>query len=157
MVAARAGLALSPQTLANLAEVGDLSTPWPELARDLFTDLLATGAGLPAVWAGLNQAGLVARWLPEWGAVDSRPQRNPIHRHTVDRHLIQTVVEASAFVREVARPDLLLLAALLHDIGKVAGAHDHSVTGAKIARSVLARMGSRTPMPRSSCGWCAST
>ncbi|MFN8028884.1 MAG: [protein-PII] uridylyltransferase [Dermatophilaceae bacterium] len=141
VVAARAGLALSPQTLANLAEVGDLSTPWPELARDLFTDLLATGAGLPAVWAGLNQAGLVARWLPEWGAVDSRPQRNPIHRHTVDRHLIQTVVEASAFVREVARPDLLLLAALLHDIGKVAGAHDHSVTGAKIARSVLARMG----------------
>ena len=141
VVAARAGLALSPQTLANLAEVGDLPQPWPELARDLFTDLLAAGPGLPAVWAGLTQVGLVGRWLPEWAAVDSRPQRNPIHRHTVDRHLIQTVVEASAFVREVARPDLLLLAALFHDIGKVAGAHDHSVTGAKIARSVLARMG----------------
>lgn len=141
VVAARAELPIAPATLQNLAALPDLPTPWPQLARELFTDLLATGAGLPAVWAGLTQVGLVDRWLPEWAAVDCRPQRNPVHRHTVDRHLIQTVVEASAMVREVARPDLLLVAALLHDIGKVAGSHDHSHTGARIAREAVIRMG----------------
>lgn len=141
VVAARAALPLAPATLANLAALPDLPDPWPSAARELFTDLLATGDGLPVVWAGLTQAGLVHRWLPEWAGVDSRPQRNPVHRHTVDRHLIQTVVEAGAHVREVARPDLLLVAALLHDIGKIAGARDHSRTGAAITRDVLRRMG----------------
>jgi len=73
--------------------------------------------------------------------VRSRPQRNAVHRHTVDRHLIETVVAASGMVRDVARPDLLMLAAVLHDIGKVPGAQDHAATGAQIADIVLRRMG----------------
>ena len=82
----------------------------------------------------MDQAGIIERLLPCWGAVRSAPQRNAVHRYTVDRHLVQTAVEASALAREVNRPDLLLVGALLHDIGKGRGG-DHSVVGAAIADS----------------------
>ncbi|WP_427383421.1 [protein-PII] uridylyltransferase [Janibacter sp. G56] len=140
-VAARANLPLAPQTLTNLAASPDLPEPWSDAARDLFADLLAAGPGLVPVWEGLDQVGLIERWIPEWVSVRSRPQRNAVHRHTVDLHLLEAVLEASSLTRDVSRADLLLVAALLHDIGKVRGAHDHSETGAKVAATIVARMG----------------
>ena len=142
MVAARAGLPIAPVTLDNLARSAPApAEPWSAPLRDLFADLLAAGPGLVTVWEGLDQVGLVDTWLPEWPAVRSRPQRSAVHRHTVDRHLIETVVRAAGLVRRVSRPDLLLVAALLHDIGKVRGSHDHSVTGADTTRGVATRWG----------------
>ena len=142
VAAARRGLPLAPATLANLAANSPaIAAPWPPLARSLFVDLLAAGPGLITVWEGLDLAGLIDSWLPEWSAVRSRPQRNAVHRHTVDRHLIETVVHATGMMRDVERPDLLLLAALMHDIGKIAGAHDHSMVGAPRAAAAARRMG----------------
>ena len=142
LVAARNNVSIAPTTLQNLAtNCPPIPTPWPPAALAVFGDLLATGPGLVSVWEGLDLAGVVEKWIPEWAAVRSRPQRNAVHRHTVDRHLIETVVRASGLLREVNRPDLLLLAALLHDIGKVPGSRDHSETGAPIADRVLQRLG----------------
>ncbi|HEY8881811.1 MAG TPA: [protein-PII] uridylyltransferase, partial [Dermatophilaceae bacterium] len=142
VAAARRGLPLAPATLANLAAHSPaISEPWSPLARSLFVDLLAAGPGLIPVWEGLDLAGLVDSWLPEWSAVRSRPQRNAVHRHTVDRHLIETVVHATGQMLDVERPDLLLLAALLHDIGKIAGAHDHAIVGAPLAATAARRLG----------------
>lgn len=152
VTAAAHRLPIAPRTLANLAEAPALPTPWAADVRDLFTDLLASGEGPARVWESLDQVGLVERWLPEWAGVRCRPQRSPVHRHTVDRHLLETVERAGPLTRDVARPDLLLLAALLHDIGKVAGARDHARVGAHIAGPVLDRWGCpRRTVTSSSC------
>ena len=92
------------------------------------------------VWEALDQEGLVERLLPDWDRVRNRPQRNPLHTYTVDRHLVETAAGAAALTRDVARPDLLLLSALLHDIGK-GWPGDHRVTGEVVARDVARRLG----------------
>ena len=109
----------------------DADVPWPTSARDAFVALL--GAGRPAlvVFEALDQAGLMTRLIPEWESVRYRRQHNPLHRYTVDRHLVETAIEAAALTRRVARPDLLLLGALFHDIGKGADG-DHSIAGAAL-------------------------
>lgn len=140
--AAHRGVPLASATLRNLTrDLAPVSQPWPEALRDGFVDLLAGGSGLVSVWESLDLAGVVTHLIPEWKAVSSRPQRSPVHRHTVDRHLIETVVEAAGRRRDVDRPDLLLVVALLHDIGKIAGVHDHAVEGAPVAASIARRMG----------------
>ena len=75
--------------------------------------LLGAGEPIAGVWEALDQAGVISAILPDWDRLRSLPQRDPVHRYTVDRHLMQTAVEAAALVRRVDRPDLLLLAALL--------------------------------------------
>ena len=140
--AASRGALIGPTTLANLvASCGPLPAPWPREIREGFVGFLASGPGIVDVWEGLDLSGIVDVWLPEWSAVRSRPQRNAIHQFTVDRHSIEAVVVAAGLREHVARPDLLLVAALLHDIGKVAGARDHSAEGAPVARAICERMG----------------
>ncbi len=88
----------------------------------------------------LDQAELLQRLIPEWEHVRFKIQHNPVHRYTVDRHLLETAAQAAALTRQVDRPDLLLMGALLHDIGK-GYPGDHSIVGAPIAERIAARMG----------------
>ncbi|MDN3061324.1 [protein-PII] uridylyltransferase, partial [Streptomyces sp. SRF1] len=139
--AAQAGLPLSPHAVRRLsAAARPLPVPWPPEAREQLITLLGAGESTVGVWEALEAEGLVTRLLPDWERVRCRPQRNPVHRWTVDRHLVETAVRASALSRRVGRPDLLLVAALLHDIGK-GWPGDHSVAGETIARDVAARIG----------------
>jgi [protein-PII] uridylyltransferase len=138
--AAQAGLPLAPRTLARLTQCPPLPVPWPAPARDSLLALLGAGHAAIGVWEALDTEGLVVALLPDWERVRNRPQRNPLHRFTVDRHLTETAAHAAALAREVARPDLLLLAALLHDIGK-GWPGDHTVTGEVVARDAGRRMG----------------
>jgi [protein-PII] uridylyltransferase len=138
--AAQAGLPLAPRALARLAECPPLPVPWPDDARDGLITLLGAGPNAIAVWEALDQEGLLTALIPDWERVRNRPQRNPLHRFTVDRHLVECAANAAALTRDVARPDLLLLAALLHDIGK-GWPGDHSVSGEVVARDVARRVG----------------
>ncbi|MEU0335324.1 [protein-PII] uridylyltransferase [Streptomyces sp. NPDC006193] len=139
--AAQAGLPLSRHAVRRLAAtVRPLPTPWPAEAREQLVTLLGSGRPTVDVWEALEAEGLITRLLPDWERVRCRPQRNAVHIWTVDRHLIETAVRACALTRRVSRPDLLLVAALLHDIGK-GWPGDHSVAGEIIARDVAARIG----------------
>ncbi|MEV6951543.1 [protein-PII] uridylyltransferase [Streptomyces sp. NPDC051183] len=139
--AAQAGLPVSLHAVRRLAaQAKPLPVPWPAEAREQLLTLLGAGEPTVAVWEALEAEGLIARLLPDWERVRCRPQRNPVHTWTVDRHLVETAVRASALTRRVGRPDLLLMAALLHDIGK-GWPGDHSVAGETIARDVAVRVG----------------
>ena len=122
------------------ARTPEAAGPWPPDLLRAFIRVL--GAGHPTVGAieALDQLGIWGRLLPEWDPVRNRPQRNAYHRFTVDRHLLETVANASALVRSVARPDLLLVGALLHDIGKGRGG-DHTEIGIKLVGDLAPRMG----------------
>ncbi|MEU1507248.1 [protein-PII] uridylyltransferase [Kitasatospora sp. NPDC005748] len=139
--AAQNGLTISYATVRRLAaECRPLPVPWPDEAREQLVTLLGAGEACLPVWEALEAEGLITRLLPDWERVRCRPQRNAVHRWTVDRHLVETAVRAAAMTRRVARPDLLLVAALLHDIGK-GWPGDHSEAGEVIVRDVAARMG----------------
>ncbi|GGT49645.1 [protein-PII] uridylyltransferase [Streptomyces purpureus] len=139
--AALAALPLSPHAVRRLAAAtGPLPVPWPAEAREALVTLLGAGEPTVPVWDALEAEGLVSRLLPDWERVRCRPQRNPVHTWTVDRHLVETAVRASLLTRRVGRPDLLLVAALLHDVGK-GWPGDHSVAGETIARDAAARIG----------------
>ncbi|WP_394429982.1 [protein-PII] uridylyltransferase [Streptomyces sp. SGAir0957] len=139
--AAQAGLPLSLHAVRRMAAATrPLPTPWPAEAREQLVTLLGAGRTTVDVWEALEAEGLITRLLPDWERVRCRPQRNAVHTWTVDRHLVETAVRASELTRRVGRPDLLLVAALLHDIGK-GWPGDHSVAGEVIARDVAARIG----------------
>ena len=138
--AADAGLPLAPAALERLRGAPEPQVPWPAAARAELVRLLAAGPALVAVVDQLDAAGLWEPLLPEWAVLRFGPQRTALHRFTVDRHTLETVVQAAARTGDVERPDLLLLAALLHDVGKGSG-EDHSVAGARLAAGVAARLG----------------
>ena len=138
---ATTGLPMSASTLSRLAETApELRTPWPRQALKDLLVMLAAGPATVAVVEALDRTGLWGRLFPEWGAVRDLPPRDVVHIWTVDRHLVETVSRASAFTTRVTRPDLLVLGALVHDIGKGRGG-DHSVIGADLATQIGTRLG----------------
>jgi len=139
--AARHGVPIDRASLERLNQrTPRFPEPWPPGAVDDLVALLLTGQPSLAAFDALDQMNLLVRILPEWGPVRSRPQRNAYHRFTVDRHLWQTAANAAALAEHVARPDLLVLGALLHDLGK-GYPGDHTVVGIDLVRAIGPRMG----------------
>jgi [protein-PII] uridylyltransferase len=149
-----AGVELDPAVLDRIdsVELPD-DIVWTDSMRESLLAILCAGARGARVLEGMDLAGLLVKLLPEWEAVRCRPQRDPFHRYTVDVHLLQAVVEmvrllegepvdrlAEAAKDAIGDRDALLLGALLHDIGKV-GLGEHVSAGARIAASVLTRIG----------------
>ncbi|MEY3805476.1 MAG: protein-PII uridylyltransferase GlnD [Actinomycetota bacterium] len=139
--AARLGLRIDRTSLDRLAEGSPVwPDPWPAGAIDDLVALLLEGEAAIPVLESLDQRNLLVRVLPEWEPVRSKPQRNAFHRYTVDRHLWQAVANAAGLVHRVTRPDLLVIAALFHDLGK-GYPGDHTEVGVELFAKIGPRMG----------------
>ncbi|MCP5028513.1 MAG: [protein-PII] uridylyltransferase [Actinomycetia bacterium] len=139
--AAERAVRIDRASLARLdREAPSLPTPWTASTRDLFVRLLRAGRPAVRVIENLDHHELMVRILPEWAQVRCKPQRNAYHTFTVDRHLCEAAANASELATTVARPDLLVVGALLHDIGK-GFPGDHTEVGMDLMGTMAPRMG----------------
>lgn len=120
-----------------------------------FLCLLRRGArAVEALWR-MNRHGLLAAILPAFGKVFGRMQYDLFHVYTVDEHTLRVLRNLARFADPAARPEfplacgiwgnlrkpeVMLLAALFHDIAKGRGG-DHSVLGEQDARAFCLRLG----------------
>ncbi len=126
----------------------------PEANR-IFLSLLTAPSNPEATLRRMNEAGVLGRFVPDFGSVVSMMQFNMYHHYTVDEHLIRTVGVVSEILRGEAekahplahrligglqRQRVLYVAAFLHDIAK-GREEDHSIAGARVARQVGPRLG----------------
>jgi [protein-PII] uridylyltransferase len=126
----------------------------PEASR-IFVELLTSESGAEMSLRRMNDAGVLGRFVPEFGRVVAMTQFNMYHHYTLDEHLIRTVAMVADIERGGATRELplsteiiktiknrraLFVAAFLHDIGK-GHKEDHSIVGARVARKLGPRFG----------------
>ena len=106
----------------------------------------------------MHALGMLELLIPEFHGIDALVIRDAYHRYTVDEHtfvvidtlhglpshgegaLAEWKKRFAAILRDLQHPDLLYLAALLHDTGKGRFSDEHAHASALLAKSVLARL-----------------
>lgn len=146
VAAAEFGLPIAPGTLQNLKSCPIDDRTWNDESRSLFLRLLASGPALLQVWEEIDFVDIPGRLIPEWLAIRNRPSASAAHRYTIDRHSVEVVTRLGRETPRGNRYDdrhyqALLLAGILHDVGKRPGVADHAAEGARHASMVLKRMG----------------
>jgi len=129
--------------------------PFDDEVNTAFARLLRKGAPAVDAIARMNHYGVLARYLPAFGRVVGRMQYDLFHAYTVDEHTMRVLRNVARFAEpetssefalghelwsRLAKPELLLLAAMFHDIAKGRGG-DHSELGEAEAREFCARLG----------------
>ena len=138
----------------------------PEANR-IFLQLLTGQTNPEATLRRMNEAGVLGRFIPEFGRVVAMMQFNMYHHYTVDEHLIRTVgmltdIErgggiaselplSTELIKTIQNRRVLFVAAFLHDIGK-GRLEDHSIVGGRIARKLCPRLG-LTPAETDTVVW----
>ena len=137
----------------------------PEANR-IFLELVTGKVDPAGTLRRMNEAGVLGRFIPDFGRVVGMMQFNMYHHFTVDEHLIRTVgmltdIEnggaaaelplSTELIKTINSRRVLFVAAFLHDIGK-GRTEDHSVVGARIARQVCPRLGF-TPAETETTAW----
>ena len=126
----------------------------PEATR-LFLDVVTSKNGPEPILRRMNESGFLGKFIPSFGKIVAMMQFNMYHHFTVDEHLIQSVgalwgIESGKLAEEhplsaellpdIKDRELLYVALLIHDIAK-GRKEDHSIAGARIAKSLCPRLG----------------
>ncbi|HEB79490.1 MAG TPA: [protein-PII] uridylyltransferase [Rhodospirillales bacterium] len=156
--AQKLGLDIHPQAFREVSQRLDLIDDGfraDETANRLFMEILTSGKDPEKTLARLNEAGVMGRFIPDFGRVVAQMQYDMYHIYTVDEHTIRAIgvlnaIEqgrlkdelpvASAIIGQLQSRDALYVAALLHDIAKGRGGN-HSEIGAEIATTLAPRLG----------------
>ena len=116
--------------------------------RELFMKILRQPQGVVHTLRRMNQYGILGRYIPAFGRIVGQMQHDLFHVYTVDEHILMVVRNLRRFsvpeyahefplcsqlLSEFARPEVLTIAGLFHDIAKGRGG-DHSQLGKKDAR-----------------------
>ena len=117
--------------------------------RRAFLEIIAAPHNMTKQLRRMLRHGVLARYLPAFGAIVGQMQFDMFHTYTVDAHTMEVIANCRRFLRadytdrfpvttriaqRLRNPSLLFLGALFHDIGKGRGG-DHSELGAVDARS----------------------
>ncbi|MGH1464322.1 MAG: [protein-PII] uridylyltransferase [Cognatishimia sp.] len=156
--ALRTGLLIHPDAMrlvtANLHLIDDQMRTNKEAQR-IFLDTLLKHGNPERALRRMNELGALAAFIPEFETIVAMMQFNMYHSYTVDEHTIQVISTFAQIEREELIEELplssdilrsginrkvLMVALLLHDIGK--GRHiDHSILGAQLAKKIAPRLG----------------
>lgn len=124
-------------------------------ANSLFLEVLAGRNNPEAVLRWMNEAGVLGRFVPDFGRVNAQMQFDMYHHYTVDEHTIRAIgllskiekgllkndhPRATRLIHKVGSRRVAYVATLLHDIAKGRGG-DHSVLGAEVAERLCPRFG----------------
>ncbi len=158
-VAQRSGYDIHPNALRtvtrNLSRIGPDLRADPEANR-IFVDEILTGPGNREIgFRRMNDAGVLGKFITDWGRIVAQMQFDMYHYYTVDEHTLNAVgilnrIEngeavdafplASELIGQVDSKRALALAVLLHDVGKGRGGN-HSDVGGSIAERLGPRLG----------------
>lgn len=116
-------------------------------AREKFMDLVRHPNALHKAFSLMHRLGVLAAYLPQWSQIVGQMQFDLFHAYTVDEHSIRLLKHINTFndpnnhdkhpicceiYPRMQKKELLILAAIFHDIGKGRGG-DHSEIGAEEA------------------------
>ncbi len=118
------------------------------LNRANFMEILRQPQGVLHALRRMNQYGILGAYIPAFGRIVGQMQHDLFHVYTVDEHILMVVRNLRRFaapefaheyplcsqlISEFARPEVLYIAGLFHDIAKGRGG-DHSQLGKKDAQ-----------------------
>jgi [protein-PII] uridylyltransferase len=126
-----------------------------ESVNQTFLDILRKEEFVDSLLKKMHELGFLSHYIPEFAEVEGRVHYDLYHVHPVDIHSMLTVEELirlkaslyqkdlpllTSLMKEIGKPEILFLTALLHDIGKGLEG-DHSKTGEELILRIADRMG----------------
>ena len=152
------GLMIHPDTLRLITrslKLIDASVRNDEEANRLFLEILTSRKAPERTLRKMNEAGVLGRFIPDFGRIVALMQFNMYHHYTADEHLLRAIgivseIEkgelaeehplANELIGQIQKRSVLYVAMLLHDIAK-GRPEDHSEAAAKIAKRLCPRLG----------------